>query len=160
MVMRLRPLQAGASPEARTQQLSLRRDKLLPKLQKVLLTVQCPDYRSKAPAHAREKMEAKVRVRGRRSGLGEPSDDVGGTFFVSDAEVAAGAEELGGADEEPEGATGGFGWGAGIKMSVLHRCRRLPSTSPRFSAGGCRERRPLVARDGTPLEPRSRGRVM
>uniref|UniRef100_H3CK65 Valine--tRNA ligase, mitochondrial n=1 Tax=Tetraodon nigroviridis TaxID=99883 RepID=H3CK65_TETNG len=52
--------QAGASPEARTQQLSLRRDKLLPKLQKVLLTVQCPDYRSKAPAHAREKMEAKM----------------------------------------------------------------------------------------------------
>ncbi|CAF94693.1 unnamed protein product [Tetraodon nigroviridis] len=51
---------SGASPEARTQQLSLRRDKLLPKLQKVLLTVQCPDYRSKAPAHAREKMEAKM----------------------------------------------------------------------------------------------------
>lgn len=52
--------QAATSLEGQTQQLSLRRDKLLPKLQKILLTVESPDYRSKVPAPIREKMEAKV----------------------------------------------------------------------------------------------------
>ena len=41
-------------------QLSQRRDKLLPKLEKLLCTVQTPDYLSKVPAHVRQQLDTKV----------------------------------------------------------------------------------------------------
>lgn len=46
--------------DKRMLQLSQRREKLLPKLEKLLCRVRSPDYLSKAPAHVRQQMDTKV----------------------------------------------------------------------------------------------------
>lgn len=52
--------QGGTSVVDQMDQLSRRRDKLLPKLQKILLSIGSPGYSNKVPAHIRQKMELKV----------------------------------------------------------------------------------------------------
>lgn len=95
--------QGGASLDAQAQQLSLRRDKLLPKLQKVLGAVQSPDFSSKVPAAVRQRMETQVSWEGPAGawvrGLAR---HVSGTFSLSEADAGAGAQEHRGADEDPE----------------------------------------------------------
>lgn len=54
------PPQGGAGPAGPVHQLLCRRDKLLPKLQKILLRIESPDYESNVPAEIRQKLEMKV----------------------------------------------------------------------------------------------------
>lgn len=60
MMMLFLLLLQGSSLDAQTQRLSHRRDKLLPQLHKLLLTLEAPDDSSKVPGAIREKMEMKV----------------------------------------------------------------------------------------------------
>ncbi|XP_011617194.2 valine--tRNA ligase, mitochondrial [Takifugu rubripes] len=52
-------VQGGTSVVGQMDQLSRRRDKLLPKLQKILLSIESPGYSNKVPAHIRQRMELK-----------------------------------------------------------------------------------------------------
>lgn len=54
--------QSGVSPDKQMVQLSQRRDKLLPKLEKLLCRVQTPGYLSKVPAHVRQQLDTKVSI--------------------------------------------------------------------------------------------------
>ncbi|XP_037329260.2 valine--tRNA ligase, mitochondrial isoform X1 [Pungitius pungitius] len=53
-------IQSGMNIDKQILQLSQRRDKLVPKLEKLLCRVQSPDYLSKAPAHVRQQMDTKT----------------------------------------------------------------------------------------------------
>ncbi|KAA8586088.1 hypothetical protein FQN60_007657 [Etheostoma spectabile] len=53
-------IQSGMNIENQMAQLSQRRDKLVPKLEKILCRVQSPDYLTKVPAHVRQQMDTKV----------------------------------------------------------------------------------------------------
>ncbi|XP_040909907.1 valine--tRNA ligase, mitochondrial isoform X2 [Toxotes jaculatrix] len=53
-------VQSGLSADKQIQQLSQRRDKLIPKLEEILHRVRSPDYLTKVPAHVRQRMDSKV----------------------------------------------------------------------------------------------------
>ncbi|XP_032392086.1 valine--tRNA ligase, mitochondrial [Etheostoma spectabile] len=53
-------IQSGMNIENQMAQLSQRRDKLVPKLEKILCRVQSPDYLTKVPAHVRQQMDTKM----------------------------------------------------------------------------------------------------
>ncbi|TMS18393.1 Valine--tRNA ligase, mitochondrial [Larimichthys crocea] len=51
---------SGINVDKQILQLSRRRDKLVPKLEKILCRVRSPDYLTKAPAHVREQIDSKM----------------------------------------------------------------------------------------------------
>ncbi|TKS88719.1 Valine--tRNA ligase, mitochondrial [Collichthys lucidus] len=53
-------VQSGINIDKQILQLSRRRDKLVPKLEKILCRVRSPDYLTKAPAHVREQIDSKM----------------------------------------------------------------------------------------------------
>lgn len=53
-------IQSGMNIDKQILQLSQRRDKLVPKLENILCTVQSPDYLTKVPAHVKQQMDTKM----------------------------------------------------------------------------------------------------